>query len=170
MSIASFPAPSHMERELAELRRFLYVDNTPKISKKQIRLHNGQPALWERGGGMTNTGHATIIAGPDGERLKPLLVRRRGHLACGNHALLPISQGCYVIHIHYWRKTGFSVTIYRINSISKEEERAEAVLVGLFEGGRWVYGFPAKHLIPAIKAGIEKATCYHCREPHYVLT
>lgn len=43
----------------------------------------GLPALWESGGGATNTGSATIIAGPNGEKLVPIYVRRSGHLSCG---------------------------------------------------------------------------------------
>jgi len=64
-------------------------------AQKQMQAEKtakGFPALWEEGGGYTNTGSAIIIAGSAGEPLRPFYIRRRGHLANGQHALLPIRR------------------------------------------------------------------------------
>ena len=41
------------------------------------RTKKGLPALWEGGGGSSNTGDATLIAGPKGEKNTPLYIRRQ---------------------------------------------------------------------------------------------
>jgi len=46
--------------------------------------------MWEKGGGMSNTGFATVICGPNGSPLKPLFIATRGTLACSKHALFII--------------------------------------------------------------------------------
>ena len=52
------------------------------------RTKKGYPAMWEAGGGFTNTGEATIIADKAGQPKKALYVRKRGPLANENHAWL----------------------------------------------------------------------------------
>jgi len=49
---------------------------------------SGLPAPREKSGGWSNTGSAVIVAGPAGEKKRPVNIRRRGHLAGGEHALL----------------------------------------------------------------------------------
>ena len=61
------------------------------------RTKKGLPALWERGGGYSNTGEATIIAGPNGKKKVPLYIRQRGTLACAHHALFVVHEGDIVI-------------------------------------------------------------------------
>ena len=61
------------------------------------------PALWERGGGMTNTGGATIICGPQGRPKRPVYIRRAGHLACDDHALFVVRPGDHVIRASHHR-------------------------------------------------------------------
>jgi hypothetical protein len=56
--------------------------------------------LWEAGGGLTNTGRATIIADKNGRPKHPIYVRGAGSLSCGEHALIPIEPGDYVIKAH----------------------------------------------------------------------
>lgn len=57
----------------------------------------GWPALWERGGALSRRGSATIVAEADGSKPRPILVKTRGHLACGQHALVGLRAGMYVI-------------------------------------------------------------------------
>lgn len=45
------------------------------------RTRSGLPALWEKGGGRSNTGSAVIVAGPAGKKKRPVNIRRWGHLA-----------------------------------------------------------------------------------------
>ena len=80
------------------------------------RTKKGWPALWEGGGGYSNTGDATIIAGPKGEKKTPLYIRRRGPLACSYHALFVVREGDIVIESSHHRGD-FHHQIYRIVAI-----------------------------------------------------
>ena len=134
----------------------------------------GLPAAWEAGGGMTNTGSAQIIARPDGERPYAVYIRRRGHLACAEHALIVVRPGFYILEADRWvkREKPFQVKIWKIEDIITEEDgyfavariqrsmTVETVEMGVF--------YAPIHLQYAVKAAIEKTMCYHCRAPHYV--
>ena len=125
----------------------------------------GIPCLWEAGGGYTNTGSATIIAGPNGEKKAPLYIRQRGPLACARHALIPVDVGDYIISTNHHRGD-FETQICRVEEI--HAETAVCSIISEYSHGEWT-GYEDHHfLTPAIDAALEKATCYHCREPHYV--
>lgn len=128
------------------------------------RTKKGFPAMWEAGGGFTNTGEAIIIAGKDGKPKKAVYVRRRGPLANENHALIPIVVGDYVISANHHRDD-FEIYVYRIIKILEEEASIEKIAE--FSNGEWDVELPA-HLEVAVMAAMQKATCYHCREPHYI--
>lgn len=134
------------------------------------RTKKGFPALWECGGGYTNTGKATIIAGKDGQPKKAIYVRRRGHLANGEHALIPIAVGDYVICAGHHRED-FNIYIYKILQFKTEKEEDVAIveLTYEFSRGEWDKEPPA-YLEQAVRTAMEKATCYHCREPHYCIS
>lgn len=188
----------------------------------------GLPALWEQGGGATNTGDATIIAGRKGEPLRPIYVATRGQLSCSSHALFVVEPGCYLVHAdhHRW---DFEISVNRVADIRsvpcrnlgdyarnpkpgtcpdcgaanwRAEVPTEGDRVNLDRG----YSLPVKtseevwvcqgfkpvadtevlcefsrgewdcdpeelagvDLTAAIEAAKAKATCYHCREPHYI--
>ena len=209
------------------------------------RTKKGYPALWEAGGGYTNTGEATIIASPSGCPKKPVYVRRRGHLANGQHALFILEKGDYIIKCNHHRED-FNIYIYKIlqfktekfvekkncfifkekisekefierygvtyaeyierrsseiNGLTryyelpsgdycrkdswdcikeieiyekkteqkqKEEDVAIVELVYEFSRGEWDKEPPA-YLEQAVRTAMEKATCYHCREPHFIV-
>ncbi len=64
---------------------------------KAGRSKSGQPTTTENGGGMTNTGSATIVCGADGQKLKPLFIPR-GY-SNGDHAIFVIEPGkTHLIH------------------------------------------------------------------------
>ncbi len=128
------------------------------------RSKKGIPCMWESGGGYSNTGEATIIAGKNGEAKQPIYIRRRGQLACCEHALIPISVGDYVISASHHRGD-FEIFVYRITEILKEEASTEKIAE--FSNGEWDAELPA-FLEAAVQAAMQKATCYHCRDPHYV--
>jgi ribosomal protein S27AE len=133
------------------------------------RIKKG-PALWEQGGGYTNTGEAQVIAGSRGEKLKPIYVKTRGHRANGQHALFIVQLGYHVIRVGYWNKQDppYSITVYQIQNIiefmenpDKPEDKKLLALAHAVSSSDF--------LQPAIDAAIAKARCYHCREPHYAL-
>jgi len=150
------------------------------------RTKKGFPALWECGGGYTNTGEATIIASPSGGPKKPVYIRRRGPLTNGEHALIPIEVGDYIVEADHHRKD-FYISVMKIVEI--EEKYASLESFALFNEGEWdnkdierVFAAweagdlksiddiddEIYFLCRAILAAEEKATCYHCREPHYI--
>ena len=61
------------------------------------------PCLWEEGRGEYDTGvatgNATIIAGEKGQALNPTYIKKKGHLLSGQHALVPVDVGCYIIEV-----------------------------------------------------------------------
>jgi len=128
------------------------------------RTKKGYPALWECGGGYTNTGEATIIAGKDGQPKKAVYIRGRGELANSFHALIILEVGDYIIEANHHRED-FVIEIYKI--LDFEEETAVVEQVNYFEMGEWDTELPA-FLEAAVQAAMKKATCYHCRGPHYV--
>jgi len=128
------------------------------------RSKSGIPCTWECGGGYSNTGKVQIIAGKDGKAKKPLYIRRRGQLACREHALIPVRVGDYIISADQHRGD-FRISVYRIEEILKEE--ALATLFAEFSNGEWDAELPAS-LEDAVQAAMAKATCYHCRTPHYI--
>lgn len=133
------------------------------MKTKVERTKKGFPAMWEAGGGMTNTGFATIIAGPDGRRKKPVYIRRSGHLSCENHALFIVEVGDLVIETGHHR-LDFETSVYRIEAIDGDEARLQ--LLYDFSQGQWDVEPPAS-IMEAVKAAEKKATTYHCRYPVY---
>ncbi len=138
-----------------------------------VRTRKGYPALWEQGGGFTNTGEATVIANSDGSPKKPLYVRTGGHLACENHALLPIKEGDLVIKASRHRNE-YSILTYRIVKIEKEQAELEAIAshhIWYDEKKKKYFNEDGEKalLLDAEWAAVDKSTDYHCREPYWVL-
>lgn len=133
------------------------------MKMKIERTKKGLPAMWESGGGMKNTGHATIIASRDGSPKKPVYVRQRGSLACENHALFIISVGDLVIETNHHRYD-FETFVYRVDRIGGDE--AALTLLYEFSNGEWDQEPPAD-IMKAVEAAEEKAMIYHCRRPVY---
>lgn len=129
------------------------------------RTKKGLPAMWESGGGYTNTGEAVIIANTDGLPKKPLYIRRRGSLACDNHVLFVVQPGDLVVEANHHRRD-FEIKVWRISQILEEE--AQLSLAHEYSQGEWDVE-PPEYLRAAIEAVQEKAICYHCREPHYYI-
>jgi len=134
------------------------------------KTRKGFPALWEEGGGATNTGEAQIIAGPHGEKLKAVYVKTKGHRANGRHALFIVQLGYYIIKVNYWNKQSppYDVKIYQIQQIQEFIENPDRPddkkLLAIA-----VINEEKPELKEAVEAAIQKARCYHCRTPHYAL-
>ncbi len=135
---------------------------TKKIKTETTKM--GYHAMWEAGGGASNTGEATIICDQNGRPKKPVYIRRAGHLANAEHALIVLAIGDYIVKSYHKRKD-FWIRIYKIASF--DGEFAVSELIYEFRDGQWD-NTPPTSLQPAITAGIEKATCYHCRSAHWV--
>ena len=128
------------------------------------RTKQGYPAYWEGGGGHRNTGDATIISGKDGQPKKAIYIRSRGSLANGNHALIILEVGDYIVEANHHRED-FEIEIFKIQDF--EEETAVVEKAYCFSRGEWDKEPPA-NLEQAVYTAMHKATCYHCREPHYI--
>lgn len=123
-----------------------------EISKKGI------PCLWESGGGWSNTGYVTVIAGTHGEAKKAIYVKLHGDLACKDHALITVKIGDYVINAEHNRKEE-NIEVYQITGINLDDKIAELSQIDEIP----------KFLKSAIKACVDKSYDYHCRTPYYCI-
>lgn len=133
------------------------------MKMKIERTKKGLPAMWESGGGYTNTGEATIIANRNGSPKKPVYIKRRRALACSEHALFIVSVGDLVIMADHHR-LDFDILVCRIDEIDGDE--AKLSLLHEFSNGEWDQEPPAD-IMKAVEAAEEKAMIYHCRRPVY---
>ncbi len=134
----------------------------------------GFPAMWESGGGMTSGGSATLVAGPNGEKRRPVYVPRGGHLACGNHALIGVGKGFLIVTASVRRGERESAKISRILSTSVKdvdgerfEATAEVEVLNTFSHGEWDKPLDPKH-DPVVEAAFRKACDYHCRSAYWI--
>jgi hypothetical protein len=139
---------------------------------KQIRLtqtHGSKlPAIWEKGGGATNTGKARIVADKDGKPKKPVYIRRKGELSNGDHALFVVEKGdvvCDLVHSH----GDFDISLYQITDITDKGDGflADCEDIAIFKKEEWSPALPEKYL-EMVHSGMAKSNEYHCRTPHYV--
>lgn len=138
-----------------------------ELSKRQI------PCRWEMGGGLSNTGDASVISNRHGGPKPAIYVRTAGQLACSWHALVPVEQGDFFVMARHHRED-FTITICEVIGIVKStNEEGNPIATALvrevnsFSEGEWDIPLEEK-LQAVVKAAMSKATCYHCREPHYV--
>ena len=132
------------------------------------KTKKGFPAHWESGGGYRNTGEATIISNKDGQPKKAVYVRSRGQLANLHHALFILEVGDYIVEANHHRED-FEIDVYEIVGFEEELERIYAVVeqVNHFSSGEWDTELP-DFLEAVVHVAKEKATCYHCRSPHFI--
>ncbi len=132
------------------------------------KTKKGYPAYWEAGGGHTNTGYATVITDIDGRPKRAVYIRGRGELANSEHALIILEAGDHIIEASHHRRD-FFIKIFKILKFEDKGKEKFAVIeqVNCFNMGEWDKELSA-HLQAAVQAAIEKATCYHCREPHFI--
>ena len=133
------------------------------------RSKSGQPILTENGGGATNTGSATCIAGPNGEKVKPLLIPK-GY-SQGDHAIFVAKAGIgMVVAEAEHSRRGESVSVRRIVTICADDDPERPNWVELsgpiyeWENGD---GTGDETFYNVARAALDKSHCYHCREPHF---
>lgn len=137
------------------------IDKKEKKMNKTVNIEiskKGIPCLWESGGGWSNTGYATVIAGTHGEAKKAIYVRTYGDLACNDHALIPVQVGEYVINAEHNRKEE-NIEVYQITGINLDDKIAELSQIDEIP----------KFLKSAVDACIDKSYDYHCRTPYYCI-
>ena len=132
------------------------------------KTKKGYPAMWESGGGYTNTGEATIIANKDGQPKRAVYVRGRGQLANSYHALFIIEVGDYIVEADHHRED-FEISVLKVLGFEEKGEEMYAVVEqeNYFSSGEWDTELP-DFLEAVVHVAMEKATCYHCRSPHFI--
>lgn len=139
------------------------IENT-MVSVKITKSGSGLPCLWESGGGLSSRGSATLITKRDGSKPQSVFIPRSGHLACGEHALIPVHPGYGVINIHVGHGHLEGGTIGVIREITDESATVE--VVASFRLGEWDSPVPDA-VKPALEAAVAKASCHHCRSVHW---
>jgi hypothetical protein len=134
---------------------------------------------WENGGGVLTSGEAEIVCGLQGEKLTPKFIKRKGDnlpfgLACGKHALFVGEGLCSVKVIQCRKDYSIEITEYIITNQVDGSTRAKILWkakLGLINNlDEFIANdlpSPYRDFGPAIKAAMEKAQHYHCREPHF---
>lgn len=126
-----------------------------KTFRKQERIY-----VWETGGAILNRGNAQIVAGPQGERLRPFYVNRT---PVGDHALFVAKEGYFVVVAAQWAGD-YTICIHRVVEVTQTGVHTE--IVATFQDGEWD-GEPPAFLDATIRAAIDKARCPDCRHLHY---
>ena len=116
---------------------------------------SGLSCLDERGGGLSNTGFAQIIADPRGRAKRAIHVRTHGELACEVHAIIPVRVGDVVVTVDR-HGPAVAITVERI--IALDINNLTATLERTDEKICWA----------AICAAVDKTYDYHCRRPYYI--
>lgn len=131
----------------------------------------GGMAAWESGGASeSQRGDATIIAGPNGEKKRPIAVRAH-FVPNDKHALIPISVGDLVIQSTYY-EGDFTMWVGKVADFvkvaAKGGEKAFARLVAKhrFESNRWDLDPPPQYEA-ALRAAAQEYQELNCRQPFY---
>lgn len=156
-----------IEERRAELEAIL--DALPSSARVQCTIH-----LSERGGGLTNTGHATVIAGMHGEPLRGF----GGSSRCGDdHAHFYVRSALVISYGHHRGQGCGTVTLVGVDCKARHHLGIVKTPIFKFEDGEhtevcqeardagisWDIDFP----VEAVKAARAKARCYHCRSAFY---
>ncbi len=121
---------------------------------KVTRSKSGRPTLTENGGGMTNTGHATIICGANGQKLKPLFIPR-GY-SNGDHAIFIAKPGqTHLVHASRDR-SGENAVVEKVIGIDADDN-LEVSVVGEYENGD---GNIPSNFQDAVDAALRKCRAY----------
>lgn len=127
--------------------------------------------LQETGGGLTNTGYATIICGMKGE----MLTSHHGFAKCSEpHAIFHVFAALVVNYSHHYGNGRGSVRIVNV-------DRQNILVIEQCELWSFDDSLKCTELAPnkrlkslnppfeAIRAAISKSRCYHCRSAFYAI-
>jgi prefoldin subunit 5 len=130
--------------------------------------HECEPALWEKGGLLGDSGYALVIADKLG---KPKPVLMRGDIRCGKHGLFFVEDGDYIIEATYeeHRKPPVIVKVFQvIETLYHYEEGYPFARAALIARRRHkLRGTIPDCLTSAVKAAEEKMMCRLCDHIHY---
>ncbi len=148
---------------IAELPRF--ADTASYSFRIPDQLHYARFSIetTECGGGMTNTGHASIICSTIGEKVRPFYIPRGGHLANGDHAFFSMPM---LVEVTGYRNIE-GVEIFHFSIFKKSLGSAEIIMREIWSGDRESLPRKYNYFTEAVNAAYEKANCYHCRHVHY---
>jgi hypothetical protein len=135
---------------------------------KLEKTASGKLALWEHGGGHSNTGTATVIADKNGNPKTAIYIKRRGELACSNHALFEVQIGDIVCKADHHRGD-FRISLQMIMRIYTDTDGiiADTYQIALFEQGEWQLDKSITPYLPMIEAAKAKSQDYHCRHAYF---
>ena len=129
----------------------------------------GISCKWEEGEGGHIAGWACIITGPEGQKFRPIYIKKKhGTSDCIKHALIPLKHHSFIVCASHY-KQNFTINIYRITEINSEEGFAVGSLVHVYSEGEWFPEQPTGNLLKAVEAAKNKATCCHCNTPFYIV-
>jgi len=137
----------------------IFQQATVRVEKKQ------------EGGGWSNTGGATVIAMMDGR--KPEAVAT-GHFCNRTHAIYWLNEG-FEIDVSYWNKAKYkwdgTIMYFKVDFTGYAEKKVGSFRANSIDDIELEIEEPellrnAEKLMPAIKAAMKKAVCYHCRSEH----
>lgn len=120
----------------------------------------------EAGGGFSSTGHAVIVCGPNGERLRPYATAGdRGDLACGTHAWFGNTDQIVTVH------AGWCASCDQQFSVKVQRHFAEQDGISVKLSSETLYsGVPInapQQFAEAVKAAVSKSSDYHCRTTYF---
>jgi len=142
----------------ARVQEFLR-ENPPAKVQTTIRLH-------ETGGGLTNTGHATVICGLHGEKLRSFW----GRSVCGGpHATFYVHAALVISYRHH---RGDGHGDIRLVAVGDDHASITEIPLWTFDGHSAITLAPdhAERLTyptAAIDAAVQKSKIYHCRRAVY---
>lgn len=117
---------------------------------------------WEFGGGTTNIGHATIVCGLHGKKLKPKTIFTTGHLSNKIHAEFETQRG----HEITSTKNGAITVIYYQLAFIHDSVSVQTKTI--WKGPVTLVPNKYSNLQIAIGSAYKKANEFHCRKAMFV--
>lgn len=133
-----------------------------------VEIHGMSKRLFidccESGGASTSTGSATICCGFRGARLRPYYEPQGGHLSNGTHAYFRIPNKVVTVKASKYEPS-VEIFVHRIISFLGVFAIHRSFI---WKGFTNELPYKYRYYREAALAALEKAHCYHCREPHFV--
>lgn len=128
----------------------------------------GYPAFWEKGGGMTNSGHTELIGDKYGHKKDCIFIRTGGTLSNDNHGLFILNKGDVVCISH---RSGGNIShklLRYTGEFDKASQTAEFEMIDFYDNGEWDNEAYTR-FTDIIEASEKKIRIYHCRNVVYAL-
>ena len=128
----------------------------------------GYPAFWEKGGGMTNSGHTELIGDKYGNKKDCIFIRTGGTLSNDNHGLFILNKGDVVCVSH---RSGGNIShklLRYTGEFDKTSQTAEFEMIDFYDSGEWDNDAHTRFK-DIVEASEKKIRIYHCRNVVYAL-